>query len=207
MDADYWNQKYAVEELIYTDEVNRFVKALSEPLIAAAKKPGKMIDLAGGEGRNSVWFAQQGWQAENIDFSKVALSKALKLAEERKVSDLYFAHVADATGFESVLTPVDIGVIAYLQIEQPGLNEAIDCLVDNIKRGGHLIGVWHARENLEGGFGGPQNPAVLPTANEMREFLSELPLEIEILENREGQVKTRDGLKTSTTLVLLAKKL
>ncbi|WP_296630660.1 bifunctional 2-polyprenyl-6-hydroxyphenol methylase/3-demethylubiquinol 3-O-methyltransferase UbiG [Rhodoluna sp.] len=207
MDAEYWNQKYAVDELIYTDEVNRFVKALSEPLIAAAKKPGKMIDLAGGEGRNSVWFAQQGWQAENIDFSKVALSKALKLAEERKVADLYFAHVADATGFESVLTPVDIGVIGYLQIEQPGLNEAIDCLVDNIKRGGHLIGVWHARENLDGGFGGPQNPAVLPTASEMREFLSELPLEIEILENREGQVKTKDGLKPSTTLVLLAKKL
>ncbi|MEY4263164.1 MAG: hypothetical protein RLY88_872 [Actinomycetota bacterium] len=207
MDAEYWNQKYAVDELIYTDEVNRFVKALSEPLIAAAKKPGKMIDLAGGEGRNSVWFAEQGWQAENIDFSKVALSKALKLAEQRKVSDLYFAHVADATGFESVLTPVDIGVIGYLQIKQPGLNEAIDCLVDNIKRGGHLIGVWHARENLKEGFGGPQDPEVLPTAEELREFLNQLPLEIEVLENREGQVKTKDGLKPSTTLVLLAKKL
>lgn len=206
MDATYWNEKYeATEDLIYTEVVNRFVKELAEPIIAAAKRPGKMIDLAGGEGRNSVWFAEHGWQAENIDFSRAALSKALKFAEQRGVSEKYFAHVADATGFESVLTPVDVGVVAYLQVGNEDLFDSLDCLIENIKKGGYLIGVWHARENLNGGFGGPQNPDVLPTADELREFLADEPVEIEVLENRDGQIQTKEGLKPSVTLVLKAK--
>lgn len=206
MDSKYWDEKYlATDELIYTDVVNRFVKELAEPIIAASKRPGKVIDLAGGEGRNSVWFAEQGWKAELIDFSRAALTKALKFAESRNVKDLIFAHVADATGFESVLTPVDLGVVAYLQVPNDDLFDALDCLIENVKKGGHIIGVWHARENLQGGFGGPQDPKVLPTAEEIRDFLANQPVEIEVLENRDGQVQTRDGLKPSVTLVLKAR--
>jgi SAM-dependent methyltransferase len=205
IDSSYWDAKYDVDNFIYTKEVNRFVKEYCEPLIEKIGKNGKVIDLAGGEGRNSVWFAEHGWQAENIDFSGKALTKFLAFAEERGVAQLCFANRADATGFESVLMPVDIGVCGYLQIPQPDLFDALDNLIENIKRGGYLMGVWHARENLEGGFGGPQDPLVLPTASEMREFLGQYPLDIEFLGNREGQVQTKDGLKPSTTLVLLAK--
>lgn len=205
MDSSYWDEKFDVDNYIYTKDVNRFVKEYCEPLIKQIGPVGKVIDLAGGEGRNSVWFAEQGWQAENIDFSSKGLTKFLAFAEERGVGAKCFANRADATGFESVLTPVDIGVCAYLQIPMPDLFDALDNLIENIKPGGYLMGVWHARENLEGGFGGPQNPEVLPTAAEVREFLANYPLEIEFLGNREGQVQTRDGLKPSTTLVLLAR--
>lgn len=205
VDASYWDAKFDVEEFIYTKDANRFVKEFCEPLIQKIGPVGKVIDLAGGEGRNSVWFAEHGWQVENIDFSGKALTKFLAFAEERGVLEKCFANRADATGFESVLMPVDIGVCAYLQIPQPDLMDALDNLIENIKPGGYLMGVWHARENLDGGFGGPQDPAVLPTASEIREFLSNYPVEIEFLGNREGQVQTRDGLKPSTTLVLLAK--
>jgi len=209
IDASYWDAKFDTDEYIYTKEANRFVKELATPLIEdraqKARAPrAKMIDLAGGEGRNAVWFAEQGWQAENIDFSGKALTKFLAFAEERKVGELVFANRADATGFESVLTPVDIGVCAYLQIPMSDLFDALELLIENTKPGGHVIGVWHARENLEGGFGGPQDPAVLPTASEVREFLAEQPVEIEVLENRDGQVQTKDGLKPSITLVLRA---
>lgn len=205
MNSDYWDAKFAVEEYVYTKEVNRFVKELCEPLVKKIGPKGKAIDLAGGEGRNSIWFAEQGWQVENIDFSGKALTKFLAFADERGVQAKCFANRADATGFESVLTPVDIGVCAYLQVPESDLHDALDNLIENIKPGGYLVGVWHARENLDGGFGGPQDPAVLPTADDMRKFLNEYKLEIQVLENRDGQVQTRDGLKPSKTLVLLAK--
>lgn len=205
MDSSYWDAKFDVENYIYTKDVNRFVKEYCEPLIKQIGPVGKVIDLAGGEGRNSVWFAEHGWQAENIDFSSKGLTKFLAFAEERGVVAKCFANRADATGFESVLMPVDIGVCAYLQIAQPDLLDALDNLIENIKPGGYLMGVWHARENLDGGFGGPQDPKVLPTASELKQFLEQYPLEIEFLGNRDGQVQTRDGLKPSTTLVLLAK--
>jgi hypothetical protein len=106
-----------------------------------------------------------------------------------------------------VLTPVDIGVVAYLQVPQADLADAIDTLTDNIRVGGHLLGVWHARENLGGGYGGPQNPDVLPTVESLKGICADLPLEIEVVTNREGQVQTKDGFKPSITVILLAKRL
>jgi len=201
MDKAYWDSKYSVDEYIYTKDVNRFVK---EHLTDLA--PGKMIDLAGGEGRNTVFFAEKGWQAENVDLSSVGLEKCEKLAAEKKVSDLVFTTNASALDFESKLAPVDLGLVAYLQIPQADLAVAIERLVFNIKPGGVFFGVWHALENLKDGFGGPQNPDLLPSESSMKTLLSSLPLEIAFVTNRDGQVQTKEGLKPSITLTAMATK-
>ena len=199
----YWNEKFAAtDELVYTDTVNRFVKHYCEDL-----PKGKMIDLAGGEGRNAIFFAEKGWQVENIDISNVGLTKFLKFAEERGVTEKVFANCADATGFESVLTPVDLGVVAYFQIEVNDLADALDCLIENMRKGGVLFGVWHSRANLGSDYSGQQNPDLLADIDEIREIMADQPVEIEVLENLEGQIQTKDGLKPSITLVLKAKKL
>jgi len=202
MDKAFWDSKYSTDEYVYTKNVNRFVKQYLEDL-----PPGKVIDLAGGEGRNTVFFAEKGWQAENIDLSSVGLEKCQKLAAERGVSDNVFTTNSSALDFESVLAPVDLGLIGYLQIPKEQLAVAIERLVANIVPGGVFFGVWHALENLKDGFGGPQDPNVLPSVSQMTELLSSLPLEIEMISNHDGQVQTRDGLKPSITLVALARKL
>jgi SAM-dependent methyltransferase len=166
-----------------------------------------MIDLAGGEGRNTVFFAENGWQAENIDLSSVGLEKCQRLAAERGVSDNVFTTHASALDFESKLAPVDLGVCAYLQIPQKDLEIVITRLVENILPGGVFFGVWHALENLKGGFGGPQDPAVLPSTESMTKLLSSLPIEISFVTNRDGQVQTKEGLKPSITLTAMATKL
>jgi len=201
MDSAFWDSKYSVDEYIYTKEVNRFVKESLSDL-----PPGKMIDLAGGEGRNTVFFAEKGWQAENIDLSSVGLEKCERLAAETNVSELVFTTNASASDFESKLAPVDLGVIAYLQIPQTELAVAIERLVSNIKSGGVFFGVWHALENLKDGFGGPQNPDLLPSESSMKTLLSSLPLEIAFVTNRDGQVQTKEGLKPSITLTAMATK-
>ena len=199
MDKAFWDSKYSTDEYVYTKDVNRFVKESLSDLA-----PGKMIDLAGGEGRNTVFFAENGWQAENIDLSSVGLEKCQRLAAERGVSDKVFTTHASALDFESKLAPVDLGVCAYLQIPQKDLEIAITRLVENIKPGGVFFGVWHALENLKGGFGGPQDPAVLPSTESMTKLLSSLALEISFVTNRDGQVQTREGLKPSITLTAMA---
>jgi SAM-dependent methyltransferase len=199
MDKAFWDSKYSTDEYVYTKDVNRFVKESLSDLA-----PGKMIDLAGGEGRNTVFFAERGWQAENIDLSSVGLEKCQRLAAERGVSDKVFTTHASALDFESKLAPVDLGVCAYLQIPQPELEIAITRLIDNILPGGVFFGVWHALENLKDGFGGPQDPAVLPSTESMTKLLSSLPLEISFVKNRDGQVQTKEGLKPSITLTAMA---
>lgn len=202
MDKAFWDQKYSVDDYIYTTEVNRFVKEHLADLT-----PGKMIDLAGGEGRNTVFFAEKGWQAENIDLSSVGLAKCEKLAAERNVSERVFTTEASALDFESKLAPVDLGVVAYMQINHKDLKAGISRLVANLVPGGSFFGVWHALENLNEGFGGPQDPNVLPSIESMSEILGELPLKVEFITNRDGQVQTKQGLKPSITLTALATRL
>jgi SAM-dependent methyltransferase len=202
MDKAFWDSKYSAEEYVYTKDVNRFVKESLSDLA-----PGKMIDLAGGEGRNTVFFAENGWQAENIDLSSVGLEKCQRLAAERGVSENVFTTQASALEFESKLAPVDLGLCAYLQIPHQDLEVALTRLVENIKPGGVFFGVWHALENLKDGFGGPQDPAVLPSTESMTKLLTSLPLEISFVTNRDGQVQTREGLKPSITLTAMATKL
>ena len=199
--ADYWDEKYKVDEFVYTKTENRFVVEYVSPL-----KPGRAIDLAGGEGRNSVWLAKNGWMVEDIDFSSVALEKFAKYAEEEKVSSNCLATVADALEFVPQQGEVELGLIGYLQIPSGDLRKAIRRLAKHVVSGGHLFGVWHARANLAGGFGGPRDPRVLPTVGFLKRALWGLGFEIIECKLRDGQIQTKDGLKPSITVVLLARK-
>ena len=196
---NYWDAKYSTDEFIYTKTANRFVVELCSNLT-----PGKAIDLAGGEGRHTIWLAEQGWHVENIDISSVGLTKCQAFASERGVSQRVTTLCASGVDFKSTLAPVDLGIVPYLQVPEALLNASLANLISQIKPGGHLIGVWHARENLNGGFGGPQNPDVLPSVASMKEFCESMPIEVEVCELREGQVQTKDGLKPSITLILKA---
>jgi SAM-dependent methyltransferase len=199
--ADYWDDKYKVEEFVYTKTENRFVVEYCSPL-----KPGRVLDLAGGEGRNSVWFAKQGWKVENIDFSAVALEKYAAYASESGVSASCLATVADALSFVPQMDQVDLGVIGYLQIPSGDLRKAIRRLGKHVVSGGHLFGVWHARANLKGGFGGPRDPRVLPSVGFLKRALWGQGFDLIECTLRDGQIQTKDGLKPSITVVLLARK-
>ncbi|MEY4417567.1 MAG: hypothetical protein RIQ88_5 [Actinomycetota bacterium] len=196
MSSESWDKKYSTEEYIYTKDANRFVIEYAEKLSGKTA-----IDLAGGEGRNSIWLAKEGYTVENIDFSSVALAKFLKFAEEENLADKCIATEADATNFSAQLGKVDLGVIAYLHIPLDQLEKAIIRLAEHIAPDGHLLGVWHSAENGED-FSGPKDR---PSLAYMNQVLGKTNLEIVALTNREGQIQTKDGLKPSWTLVVLAK--
>ncbi len=132
------------------------------------------------------------------------MDKYLALAKEEGVAELCSAKCADALKFEPMASPVELAVIGYLQIPEAQLEVATRRLAGYVAPGGHLMGVWHSRDNLAGGFGGPRDPDVLPNVESITKALEGTGLTIEILENREGQIQTKEGLKPSTTLVLLA---
>jgi 2-polyprenyl-3-methyl-5-hydroxy-6-metoxy-1,4-benzoquinol methylase len=199
--SDYWDKKYEIEDFLYTKIENRFVVEYCSPL-----KPGRAIDLAGGEGRNSVWLAKQGWTVENIDFSPVALKKYADYAEESGLASKCLATVADATTFVPQQDQVQLGVIGYLQTPGSELKKAIRRLAKHIVPGGHLFGVWHARANLAGSFGGPRDPRVLPTVGFLKRALWGQGFDVIECTLRDGQIQTKEGLKPSITVVLLARK-
>lgn len=197
--AEFWDKRYSTDDFVYTLTPNMFVIEFLGELA-----PGKVIDVAGGEGRNSLYLAEKGWIAENVDVSKVGLDKWLKIAKERGVADRALANNAGGESFKAKLAPADLGLIGYLQVEKKILDAAIANTAAQLKPGGMLFGVWHCRENLKDGYGGPQDPKVLPTAPELLETCKKLGLEVKVCENREGLVQTKEGYKPSLVVVLQA---
>jgi predicted TPR repeat methyltransferase len=202
MDPKPWNDKYDTPNYVYTKDVNQFVVEFVKDL-----DPGTAIDLAGGEGRNAVWMAEQGWVVENIDFAENALKKYRLLAEERGVAERCIATCQSALEFTSQLAPVDLAVVAYLHIYSHQFEAAMANAVAALKPGGQLFGVWHALDNLKSEHAhGPQNADVLPSVESLTALCGRLGLEVLTCENRDGKVRTEAGPMPSVTVVLFARK-
>jgi SAM-dependent methyltransferase len=201
MDPTSWIKKYETDAYVYTKDVNKFVVELTADLA-----PGTAIDLAGGEGRNAVWLAEQGWRVENIDFAQNALDKCNLLAAERGVANLVTSTCASALEFESQLAPVDLVLVAYLHIYSNQFAHAMQNAVAALKPGGTLLGVWHALENIQHNSHGPQNPDTLPSVESLTALCHDLGLQVQVCQNRDGLVRTDEGPKPSVTVILLASK-
>lgn len=160
-DASSWDKRYASQELVWSLEPNLFVASQLKELPV-----GSMVDLAGGEGRNALWFASRGWQVENVEISKVALEKFQLRAEREGLADRCISNLSSAETAKFSLTP-DLVVIAYLQIPFAQLAQALDNAVNQAEPGTRFFGVWHALRNLTDGYGGPQMPDVLPTPEQL----------------------------------------
>jgi len=77
---EVWNQHYQGENYFFGKEAIAFLKSYVESL-----KQGAALDVAMGEGRNAVFLASKGFSVEGIDGSKVAVEKAIRLAQEKNV--------------------------------------------------------------------------------------------------------------------------
>lgn len=76
--AQVWDERYAKDGYLFGKEPVTLLKHFVGSL-----KKGKAIDIAMGEGRNTVFLASQGFQVEGIDCSGKGVEKAKKLAAEK----------------------------------------------------------------------------------------------------------------------------
>jgi SAM-dependent methyltransferase len=157
MDADDWDRRYADAELVWSETPNQFV---AEQL--ADLPPGRAVDLAAGEGRNAIWLARRGWEVTAVDFSQVALDKGRRLAGDTPID----WQCADATTWRAS-APYDLALIAYLQLPAEQRRAVVRSAFAALREGGTLLLVAHDSTNLLEGTGGPQDPAVLMSADDV----------------------------------------
>lgn len=190
-EREYWNRRYAAKELVWTANANRFLVAEAENLA-----PGRALDLAAGEGRNAVWLAERGWTVRAVDLSDVAIEKGKKLAAARNVADKIEFEAADLRGYEPGRHRFDLVVLMYLQLPRAELAPILARAARAVAPGGTFVLVGHDSANLEHGYGGPQNPDVLYTAQEVVAALGG-EIEIEKAGPVDRSVETDDGIKVA----------
>jgi SAM-dependent methyltransferase len=178
-----WNRKHGEAGLLFGAEPNRFLVAEVEGL-----EPGRALDVACGAGRNAVWLAEQGWAVTGIDFSDVALANARGLAAERGVEVEWVE--ADLRVWEPPGT-FDLVAVLYLQVPAEERRLVLGRAAEAVAPGGTLLVVGHDLQNLNGGHGGPKDPRVLFTPEDVAAELA--GLEVEKAERVLRPVETEDG--------------
>ena len=159
MDRQQWDERYSGAEFEWSVHPNQFV---AEQL--AGLPPGRALDLAAGEGRNSVWLAERGWSVTAVDFSRVGLEKGRKLSAARGIADRQVDWVvADLSEYEPARAAFDLVLIAYLQVDAALRDRVLAGAAAALIPGGTLLVVGHDLTNLTEGVGGPQSPDVLYT--------------------------------------------
>ena len=159
MDSQQWDERYSGSEFEWTTRPNQFVAAE-----LAGLPPGCALDLAAGEGRNTVWLAEHGWRVTAVDFSRVGLEKGRKLAAARGVDPARVDWVvADLRDYEPARDAFDLALVAYFQVNPELLAAVLARAATALAPGGTSLVIGHDLTNLTEGVGGPQDPGVLYT--------------------------------------------
>lgn len=165
MDREAWNQRYADAELVWSAEANRF---LVEEV--ADLPPGRALDLGAGEGRNAIWLAERGWRVTAVDFSAIGLQKARRLAEARGVEIDWTE--ADLRSYSPARSAFDLVVLVYIHLPDEERRSVVRRAADAVAAGGTLLVIGHDRSNIEEGYGGPQDPAILFSPDDITDDLA-----------------------------------
>ena len=153
MNKDFWNERYADNEVVYGREPNLFFKSFIDN-----RKPGTLLLPAEGEGRNAVYAASKGWEVDAFDFSEQAYRKAMNWSAEKNVTINY--QVKEIERFTATKKYDAVGLI-YVHLPQTIRQSFHKQVHNSIRSGGFLVLEAFAKEQLEYGSGGPKSVSLL----------------------------------------------
>jgi cyclopropane fatty-acyl-phospholipid synthase-like methyltransferase len=183
---EFWDQRYSTPQYIFGTAPNVFLTAQG-----ALFKPGdRVLDVACGEGRNSVWLAERGCNVVGVDVSPLALEKARRLAAERNVSVAWVE--SDIRNWPWEPERFDALVCIFIQFAEPTERTRLfDGFRATLKAGGLLVLQGYTPKQIEYKTGGPPQAEHMYTASLLREAFADM----EILHLREHEEMLSEGVK------------
>ncbi|MGM0633454.1 MAG: SAM-dependent methyltransferase [Pseudomonadota bacterium] len=180
-----WDERYTRDDYLYGTAPNDF---LAEQ-VGRIPGGGRVLCLADGEGRNSVYLAGLGFEVTAVDFSTVALDKAARLARQQGVSvELQQADLSQYT-LENYTWDGIVSIFCHLPPEaRRRLHRQIP---GALTAHGVLILEAYTPRQLELGTGGPPDAELMMTADALREELT--GLDFRLLMERERDVIEGSG--------------
>jgi SAM-dependent methyltransferase len=145
-----WNGRFATGDYLFGRAPNAFLVSQAHRLA-----PGqRALCVADGEGRNSVWLAQQGLDVAAFDFAPNAVGKARALAAERGVSVRF--EEADILDYRWRKAAYDVVVAVFIQFLSPDERPRVFAAMrDAVRPGGLFLLQGYRPEQVALGTGGP----------------------------------------------------
>ena len=182
--AATWNQRFAGADHLFGTEPNVYLRDHAHLIAPGAR----VLCVADGEGRNSVWLARQGMRVDAFDIAAVGVEKARRLAAAAGVKVNY--EVADCDAWRWPTGAYDAVVAIFVQFADPAMRERLFArMIDALAPGGLLVLQGYTPGQLEYKTGGPPIASHLYTAPMLREAFASL----EIVELVEYEAEIAEG--------------
>jgi len=198
----FWSARYrdAGDDYLFGTAPNKFLASQAERFSAGMK----VLAVADGEGRNSVWLAEQGCAVTATEISPVALEKAAKLARGRHVVVDFMQ--ADILAWTWPTAAFDAVVGIFIQFVGPAERaRQLAGMKQAVKPGGFLFLQGYTPKQLEYGTGGPSAVENLYTEALLREIFSDW--EMVLLHEHEDLIDEGRGHSGRSALIdLVARK-
>jgi len=183
-ELDRWNERYRARDYIFGTAPNAFLASNA----ARLKRGQSALCIADGEGRNSVWLAEQGLEVRAFDFSPIGVEKARRLAAARGVKVHY--DVSTVYEWSWPAAAFDVVVAIFVQFADPPMRAFMfERMARALKPGGLLLLEGYTPKQLEFGTGGPKQVDQLYTEELLRHSFGAL----EILELQQYEAELDEG--------------
>jgi SAM-dependent methyltransferase len=200
-ELERWNTRFAAPGFVFGTVPNAFLASQAPRL----KRGMTALCVADGEGRNSVWLAQQGLEVTAFDFSPIAVEKARGFARQCNASVAYRVGNVNEWNWDERQYDVVAGI--FIQFVGPDERARMFAgMARALKPGGLLILEGYGPKQLEYATGGPKKLENLYTEALLRESFR--GLEILHLASYDAEVDEGAGHKGMSALVdLVARRL
>lgn len=201
-----WSKRYsdAGQDYLFGTEPNRFLARREQRL----QDGRNAISIADGEGRNSVWLAEQGLEVTGIEISAVAIEKARHLAAARKVEVNFVQADMLAPGWPPVelQAAFDWVIGIFIQFVGPEWRDRQFEVMKQLARpGGRILLQGYTPKQLEYRTGGPSAAENLYTEDILREAFADWEIE-ELVEYEDTIAEGSGHVGRSALIGLVARK-
>jgi 2-polyprenyl-3-methyl-5-hydroxy-6-metoxy-1,4-benzoquinol methylase len=172
MDRHEWNERYAAQPLLWNVDPGPFLGGE-----VGDRPPGRALDLGAGEGRTALWLAQRGWEVTAVDFSDVALDRGRQRVEAATVPGSVAWICADLVDFDPAGATYDLVLLLFVHLPAPERRRLLRAAAGALAPGGVVLVVGYDTSNATEGAGGPRDPAILFTPEEVVADLDGLRVE------------------------------
>lgn len=166
-----WRYRDAGDDYLFGTEPNRYL-ARHVGVLAGCRE---VLCVADGEGRNSVWLAEQGFEVTATEISAVAIEKARKLAAGRGALARFVQ--TDILCADWPASTCDAVVAIFIQFAGPVEREVLfEGMKRAVRPGGVMLVQGYTPKQLEYRTGGPSAVENLYTEALLRRYFSDWEL-------------------------------